>query len=149
MMYAIIGVVVDVGAWLASFEAPSTPFDMPRMPGFSPVEVTHRGAMLPPAAVLILPLLMMGIVGFAIARHWARARESLSRWADEAKLEIIDAERRWWRRGPFQSRTGRWQSVYRVIARASDGVIRRGWACVGGRMAGPWNGQVMVEWDQG
>ena len=78
-------------------------------------------------------------VGFVIYIHIRRAQTLLKGWAEENGYEILDAEPRLFRRGPYFW-SGRGQVVYRVWVRDREGVERLGWV-----RCGSWWGGVLVD----
>ena len=84
-----------------------------------------------------LPLAL--IVVFVWWLH-SRADEILKRWAQAAGLELVSAQKRYLRTGPFFLDQARGQFVYRIVVRDRAGMERAGWLRVGG-----WNTSVLSE----
>ena len=66
------------------------------------------------------------------AWHFSRAREILTRWAEENGYEIVSLERCWFWKGPFFFWSSKSQEVHYVTVRTQDGQLRRGWVRCGG-----------------
>lgn len=93
-------------------------------------------------------------VGFAVSVavlmlgwQFGRSRKMLNTWAADHGYRILDAENRWFRRGPFFWTSGKGQTVYRIMVRDRDGDTREGWARCGSYWMGLLSDQVEVRWD--
>ena len=98
------------------------------------------------AGLLVLIVLVLG--GTYIWWYFTRSRNMVEQWARDNGLELIEAERRWFRRGTFWWRTGKGQEVFRVTIRDGSGQVRSGYVRVGGFFLGLLSDQVNVEWDK-
>ena len=95
-------------------------------------------------------LLVVGVAIFAILTwvwHFGRARKTLTDWAADGGLELMRAEVRFFRRGPFFWRSAKGHTVYHIVVRDADGQTRSGYARVGGWFLGVLSRQVTVEWE--
>jgi hypothetical protein len=92
---------------------------------------------------LILAVVCVGLTWF----QYARADEILRGWAKEAGMEVVSAEKRYWRTGPFFLRHSRGQFVYRITVRDPAGAERSGWIRVGGWLGGVLSNKTNVIWD--
>ena len=96
---------------------------------------------------ILLVLLFLTIGVGAMMWTFSRARDLLDRWADDNGLEILSAEFRWLRRGPFFWTSSNGQMIYYVVVRTADGHTRRGWVRCGGFFWGLMQDRVEVRWD--
>lgn len=81
------------------------------------------------------------------AWHFSRSRQILQSWAARSGLELLQAERRLFFRGPFWWRTGKGQEVFRIVVRDAAGQQRSGHARIGGWFLGMLSDHVEVRWD--
>ena len=81
--------------------------------------------------------------------YWQFSRSSrhLQEWARRNGYELLDVQRRIFRRGTFWWRVARGQEVFRVTVRRGDGVVRSGYVRVGGWFTGQLSGHATEEWD--
>ena len=99
---------------------------------------------------LTLKVVVIYLVFAFGALYWwqhSRARKVVHRWAKAGAMEIVSAERRYLRAGPFTFNYSREQVVFRVIVKDQEGVQRAGWICVGGGLRGVWSDKTKVIWD--
>ena len=96
----------------------------------------------------ILVLVMLGCVLALWGWHFSRSRKMVEQWARANGMELIEAERRFFRRGPFWWRTGKGQAVFRVTVRNGSGQVQHSYIRVGGFFLGLLSDQVTVEWDK-
>jgi hypothetical protein len=96
------------------------------------------------ALVLVFIVLALGLMAW----HFTRAREILNRWAQANSHEILTAELRLLRLGPFFWTTSRGQTVYNVTVRTPNGQERRGWVRCGGWFWGMFSDHAEVRWDE-
>jgi hypothetical protein len=101
-----------------------------------------------------MPILMvLGVVGLIVfaflqmSWHYSTSQKNLDDWAAKSGFELISAERRSFRRGPFFFFTSEDQEVYRITVRDQDGQTREGYARTGGWILGQLSDRVEVEWD--
>jgi hypothetical protein len=90
---------------------------------------------------------VVGIVALVIYLQISRSRSMLKGWADENGYELLCAEHRMFRKGPFVW-SSRGQSVYRVEVRDEQGVERKGWVRCGSWWAGLLSDKVEARWDE-
>jgi hypothetical protein len=95
--------------------------------------------------LLIFGVLILGVCLWVW--HYGRARQTLTDWAADSGLELIRAEVRFFRRGPFFWRSGRGHTIYYIVVRNGDGQTRSGYARVGGWLLGVLSREVMVRWE--
>jgi hypothetical protein len=97
-------------------------------------------------------LLALGIVlalagaAFAMYQLVSRSRYLLTEWAYQNGYELLTAQLRPFRKGPFWW-SSRGQTVYRVEARDQQGNIRTGWVRCGSGLLGVLANVVEVKWD--
>jgi acetamidase/formamidase len=99
---------------------------------------------------MAIPLLMVLFLGLIVLSLWwtsSRSREILDGWVAENGYTLLDAERRWFLRGPFFFFAGKGHEVFRVEVRDAEGSTRRGYVRVGGWWLGLLSDKVAVEWD--
>ena len=87
----------------------------------------------------------LGIV--AAIWHLRRSRGMVQRWASQGGMELLSAQRRYLRRGPFWWRTSKNQEVFHVTVRNADGHVRTAYVRVGGWFGGLLSDRTDVEWD--
>jgi hypothetical protein len=89
------------------------------------------------------------VVVIALSMAWTagRSREILDRWAAANGYTILEAERRYLRRGPFFLRSGEGHQVFHVALRDAGGRTRGGYVRIGGWWLGLLADKVVVEWD--
>jgi len=97
-------------------------------------------------AVIIVPLFVFLVIIMIIAQ-WGRAYSILEKWAGTYGYQILESERRKFRRGPFFFLTGTGQVVYRVTVQDSAGQIRRGYVRCGDFFLGVFSDRADVMWD--
>ena len=86
-----------------------------------------------------------------LSLYWSHRRSNhlLKAWAEENRIIILNAEERWFRRGPFFWSTGKGQTVYYVTVRDEAGRQRSGWVRCGSFWGGLFSSKVEVRWDRG
>ena len=84
---------------------------------------------------------LMGVMGFVIHLFIRRSQALLHGWAKEHGYEILDAEPRFFRRGPY-GWSSKNQVVYRVWVRDREGVERLGWVRCGSYWGGVFDDKV-------
>ena len=111
------------------------------------MSVLVMGARLEAAAEWLIGVVVLG-VGLLIILAWKipSPRQVLQKWADDRHLTIEAAQRRIWRRGPFWWRCSTAQAVFRITVREPSGVVRHGYARVGGFSG--FGDYVEVVWDR-
>ena len=97
------------------------------------------------ARALLILVALMG-AGGGILAYVTRSKYLLEKWADENRHQLLYAEHRMLRKGPFLW-SGRGQAVYRVEIRDERG-DRSGWVRCGSWWLGVLVDQVEVKWDQ-
>lgn len=97
----------------------------------------------------VLPL-VGGVLVFLVWWKYSRAKHLLHSWAEQNGFEILHAERRILRTGPFQWwRTSREQIIYFVRVRDGNGRERSAWVRCGGFLGGVLlSNQTEVKWDE-
>jgi len=99
----------------------------------------------------VLPVLAIGafaLVAMLLWRwHFRKSRRLLEQWARANDLEVISAERRYLRRGPFFWRSGKGHEVFHVTVRDAAGRHRHAYVRAGGWWWGMMSDDVAVEWD--
>jgi len=98
------------------------------------------------AGVLLVVLFFVFVISMMVW-HFSRSRKMVEQWANDNCMELIEAERRFLRRGTYWWRTNKGQEVFRITVRDSSGQVRRGYVRVGGWFLGMLSDQVNVEWD--
>lgn len=99
------------------------------------------------AGPVLLFILFFAVAILTMWWHFSRSRNMVEQWARDNGMELIEAERRFLRRGTYWWRTAKGQEVFRITVRDSSGQVRRGYARVGGWFMGMMSDQVSVEWD--
>jgi hypothetical protein len=96
---------------------------------------------------IILVFLGLAVLVAVMARwqHF-RADRILKQWAQETGIEIVSAEKRYLRLGPFFVST-RGQFVFRIVVKDQAGMQRTGWLRVGGLITGVFSDRAEVKWD--
>ena len=89
---------------------------------------------------------VLGIVALVLYLHISRSQKLLKSWVDENEFELLHAEHRMFRKGPFFW-SSRGQSVYRVEVRDGQGSERKGWVRCGSWWAGVFSDKVEARWD--
>lgn len=97
-------------------------------------------------STVLAVLVVAGATVLAVLWTRHRAGAILQRWAERNGLQILEAELRWFRRGPFLL-SGRGQVVYYVRAMDGQGLTRRGWVRCGGFWLGLLEDKAEVRWD--
>ena len=97
--------------------------------------------------VLFFGTILLFVV-FLLACQIIRPRQILNRWAAANNLEILSADYRWFRYGPFFWTTSKGQCVYYVTVLTHDGWERRGWVRCGGWILGVFSDNAEVRWDE-
>ena len=100
---------------------------------------------------LLLVLPVFGILALILAREsFSRAKRSIQVWAEENGLEVLQADRRSMRTGPFQWwTTSRGQIIYLVRVRDRDGRERSAWVRCGSYLGGvTFSEKIEVRWDE-
>ena len=95
------------------------------------------------AAIMIVAF---AAVGLYLYFYFTRARQLLDNWASENRFQLLRAEFRMFRKGPFFW-SGRNQAVYRVEIRDEGGNDRTGWVRCGTWWLGVFANSVEVKWD--
>lgn len=80
-------------------------------------------------------------------RFGARAQALLRNWAKDAGYQLLLADVRLFRKGPFLW-SSRSQVIYRVVVRDREGQTRVGWLRCGSWWQGVFADQVEVKWDE-
>jgi hypothetical protein len=96
---------------------------------------------------VVAMLFLVVFVGFVIYVQIRRAQTLLKGWAQENGYEILEAEHRIFRKGPYIW-SMRGQAIYRVWVRDRAGVERRGWVRCGTWWAGVFADKVESRWDE-
>ena len=92
-------------------------------------------------------LVLLGVVAFVIYLYVSRSKLLLQRWAEENGYEVLCAEYRAFRKGPYRW-SGRGQAVYRVEVRDERGNQRKVWVRCGGWWAGVLGDKVEARFDE-
>jgi hypothetical protein len=100
-----------------------------------------------------LPAFLLGLaaIGFMAVQAWLspRAEVLLEQWLFENNLWMVEAETRFWRRGPFYfGETSKLQVIYRVLVENEAGQHRHVWVCCGGKYVGLFRRSVRVAWEE-
>jgi hypothetical protein len=91
--------------------------------------------------------LMFGIVPLLVCWfQYSKANEALLNWAQSSGVELITAERRYLRTGPFFLAHDRGDAVFKIVVRDQDGINRSGWLRVG--IWWLYSNQTKVIWDE-
>jgi hypothetical protein len=94
-------------------------------------------------AVFSVPvLIVIYIVGMQ-----RRAGRLLYEWAARNGYQILESERRRYRKGPFFFTSSNNQTIYRVTIQDAYGNIHHGWVRCGSYQLGSWSNNVDVRWD--
>ena len=92
--------------------------------------------------------LLVAVVGLVIYLQIRRAQTLLRGWAEEHGYEILEAEHRLFRKGPYIW-SARGQAIYRVQVRDRAGAERWGWVRCGTWWGGVLANKVESRWDEG
>ena len=95
---------------------------------------------------ILFILVALAGVGFAIYGQVTRAQTLLHKWVSENRYDLLSAENRVFRKGPFMW-SGKNQVVYRVQVRDEQGNERNGWVRCGHFFLGVLVDQVEAKWD--
>lgn len=87
------------------------------------------------------------IVGALAWIQHAKARELVRQWAQSSALDLVSAENRYLRTGPFFFEHVRGQFIFRVVVRDQTGTESSGWLRVGGWLTGVFSSKTKVIWD--
>lgn len=85
---------------------------------------------------------MMAVMMFVSWSHIGRSWKIVKQWIHDNDMELIEVQRRFWRRGPYWY-AGRGQDVFHVTVRNSSGQVQRGYVCLDLS-----SDQVDVKWDK-
>lgn len=96
----------------------------------------------------LFPVLILALVVVIIAWTARRSRTMVEKWAIEHDLELLDAQWRWFRKGPYFWKSSKNQHVYHFTVTDEDGVQRTGWIRCGGYWLGLLTSEVDVIWDE-
>ena len=95
--------------------------------------------------ILAVPLVIV-IAIYGIVWRFNRSRSILDRWASGQGIEVLNAEYRVLRTGPFFFRHDENQTVYYVTIRDQVGNVRHAYLRCGGWFLGLLSDAVAVEW---
>jgi hypothetical protein len=95
--------------------------------------------------MLAFVLLLLGV---AVVVRWQhhRANEIVKRWAQAIGVELVSAQVRYWKTGPFVFYL-RGQFVFRIVVSDGTGTQRSGWILVGSWHSGVLSDTTKVIWD--
>jgi hypothetical protein len=96
---------------------------------------------------LLFAVFVITLVILAWVWHFSRSRSILQKWADDNGYQLLQAEYRWFRKGPFFWATSQDQVVYYVIVPDQLGRERRGWVRCGSWFLGMFSNQADVRWE--
>jgi len=99
----------------------------------------------PIVGILFIILALAG-VGVVIYGQVSRSQHLLHKWASENQYDLVYAQNRVFRKGPFMW-SGKNQVVYRIHVRDEQGNERKGWVRCGGWLLGMLADKVEVRWD--
>ena len=94
----------------------------------------------------IVILLGLAAAGLYIYVLVIRSKHLLNQWAAENHFQLLHAEHRMFRKGPFLW-SSRAQVIYRVRVRDAQGREREGWVRCGGWWSGVFSDKVEAEMD--
>ena len=97
-----------------------------------------------------IPVFLVAVIAIVILAwvwHFSRARSILQKWADDNGYQLLQAEYRWFRKGPFFWTTSRDQVVYYVVVLDPLGRERKGWVKCGSWLFGMLSNKADVRWD--
>ena len=95
---------------------------------------------------VFLILVALIVAGGAIYAHISRSKSLLKKWVDENRYQLLRAEHRVFRKGPFLWAT-KGQAVYRIEVYDERGINRKGWIKCGSPLSGMLSDKVAVKWD--
>jgi hypothetical protein len=98
-----------------------------------------------PITIIWIVLVVALVVGLTWWQH-ARAEEIVQKWAQKRGVEIVSAQKRYLRTGPFLL-YARGQFVFRVVVRGQGGAERSGWLRVGSWLVGIFSDKTEIVWD--
>lgn len=101
--------------------------------------------MSPTAIISIVLPLALVVAALTWWQH-SRANEIVRQWAQSTGVELVSAQKRYLRTGPFLL-YARGQFVFRVVVREHGGGERSGWLRVGGWLAGVLSNKAEIVWD--
>jgi hypothetical protein len=96
--------------------------------------------------VFLTVLVAIALIGLSLYLYITRSRSLLRKWIQENRYDLVHAEYRYLRKGPFFW-SSRNQPVYRVEVRDAAGNHRSGWLQCGGWFLGVLTDKVKVIWD--
>ena len=99
------------------------------------------------AKIVLIALVGLAVIGWYMYNYFSRSRLLLRRWADENGYELLHAEQRMFRKGPYMW-SSRAQAVYRVEIRDGEGRRRKGWVRCGAWFSGVFGDKVEARLDE-
>ena len=115
-------------------------------------KISHQLSLAFPAlmhdAEIIISFSSMALVVAVLAwgQH-SRANQIVRQWAQTTEVELVSAQNRYLRTGPFFLENVRGQFVFRIVVRDQTGSERTGWLRVGGGLTGVLSAKTKVVWD--
>ena len=104
---------------------------------------------MPELGVFLLVVVFTVVATGSLVWHYSRSSSMLEEWASEQGYEVVSAERRFLRRGPFFFTTAKGQEVFYVTVMDGDGRTRHAYVRVGGFFLGLFSNNVDVRWEDG
>ena len=93
-------------------------------------------------------VILLGLAGAGLYIYFlvTRSKHLLNKWAAENQFQLLHAEHRMFRKGPFLW-SSRQQVVYRVRVRGAQGREKEGWVRCGGWWSGVFSDKIEAEMD--
>jgi hypothetical protein len=98
--------------------------------------------------MVLLFVIIMIILGWAVAWSFMRPRSLIERWAAHNGYWLVRSEYRAFRKGPFTWDSSRAQTVHYVEVLDEAGNRRTGWVRCGSSFLGLLSDQLDVRWEQ-
>lgn len=95
---------------------------------------------------ITLSSILLLVAVLAWVQH-SKARKIVLQWAQTMEVELVSAQVRYLRTGPFFFAHSRGQFVFRILVRDQTGQERTGWLRVGGWLLGVLSAKTKVYWD--
>jgi len=107
--------------------------------------MTENTIILLTVPVALVFGVLLGVANYRL--RLGKARRLLADWAAQQNLNVVSAQPRHIRCGPFRFRASKAQQVFHVIAETDSGAIKEGFALCGGAFTGLMSHSVKVHWN--
>ena len=97
----------------------------------------------------ILPAIIFVILITAfMTYHKNSGLREVEKWAKDEGLEILSAEYRWVKRGPYFISSSNYQRIFYVTVRDESGKIKKCWIKAGGLLFGLLSDKFDIRWEE-